>query len=162
MRLEMRSRVTENDNIMLQTLKLLIPALIPSWRFFDTIAPSPRIEFILLETAEDTSVHWREFRPRPARLSIGVMLKRMFWNPTWNETLFLVSCAERLMQNPTEHSSREILNRITAELERGSIDVAATPYVQFRLVFLSREGARIQKHITFESPIFRCFGDAAS
>ncbi|NQU70498.1 MAG: hypothetical protein HQ514_08105 [Rhodospirillales bacterium] len=147
---------------MLQTLKLLIPALIPSWRFFDEIAPSPRIEFTLLKTEKDTSGRWREFRPRPARLSIGAMLKRMFWNPRWNESLFLVSCAERLMENPTEHSSQEIQQRITAELARESVDVIATPYLQFRLVFLSREGSEIQKHITFESPIHRVFGNPVS
>jgi hypothetical protein len=147
---------------MLQTLKLLIPALIPSWRFFDEIAPSPRIEFTLLETAEDASGVWREFRPRPARLPIGTMLKCMFWNPRWNESLFLVSCAERLMQNPTDHSSREILKRITAELARNSMDVGTTPYLQFRLVFLSREGSQIQKHITYVSPIYPVVGNAFS
>ena len=47
------------DKIMLQTLKLLLPALIPSWRFFDTIAPSPRIEFTLLKTAQDAPGDWR-------------------------------------------------------------------------------------------------------
>ena len=147
---------------MLQTLKLLLPALIPSWRFFDTIAPSPRIEFTLLKTAQDASGSWQGFRPRPARLCIGSMLKRMFWNPRWNESLFLVSCAERLMANPTEHSSQEILKRIEAELARNSIDVSATPYLQFRLVFLSRDGSQIQKHITFTSPIHRHFGNADS
>ena len=147
---------------MLQTLKLLLPALIPSWRFFDTIAPSPRIEFALLKTAQDASGRWQEFRPRPARLPISTMLKRMFWNPRWNESLFLVSCAERLMAGPTEHSSQEILTRIKAELERNSIDVKATPYLQFRLVFLSREGSQIQKHITFNSPIHRHFENADS
>ena len=35
---------------MLRTLKLLLPVLIPSWRFFDFIAPSPRIQFSLLKT----------------------------------------------------------------------------------------------------------------
>lgn len=147
---------------MLQTLKLLLPALIPSWRFFDTIAPSPRIEFTLLKTELDASGRWQEFRPRPARLPIGSMLKRLFWNPRWNESLFLVSCAERLMVSPTEHSSQEILNRIEAELQRKSIDVSATPYLQFRLVFLSREGAQLQRHITFISPIHRHFGNADS
>jgi hypothetical protein len=147
---------------MLQTLKLLLPALIPSWRFFDTIAPSPRIEFTLLSTAQDASGRWQEFRPRPARLSIGSMLIRLFWNPRWNESLFLVSCAERLMASPTEHSSQEILTRIEAELVRKSIDVSATPYLQFRLVFLSREGAQLQRQITFISPIHRHFGNANS
>jgi len=147
---------------MLQTLKLLLPALIPSWRFFDTIGPSPRIEYTLLQTAQDASGRWQEFRPRPARLSTGSMLKRLFWNPGWNESLFLVSCAERLMASPTEHSSQEILTRIEAELERNSIDVSATPYLQFRLVFLSREGAQLQRQITFISPIHRHFGNADS
>ncbi len=147
---------------MLKSLKLLLPALIPSWRFFDTIAPSPRIEFTLLKTEQDASGNWQEFRPRPARLPISSMLKRMFWNPGWNESLFLVSCAERLMASPTEHSSQEILKRIKAELERNSIDVMATPFLRFRLVFLSREGSQIQKHITFISPIHRHFGNADS
>ena len=90
------------------------------------------------------------------------MLKRMVWNPRWNESLFLVSCAERLMQNPTEHGGREILERIKAELERNSVDVVATPFLQFRLAFLSREGARVQKHNTFISPIHRISGHAES
>ena len=147
---------------MLHTLRLLLPALIPSWRFFDTIAPSPRIEFALLKTAQDASGDWQEFRPRPARLPISSMLKRLFWNPGWNESLFLVSCAERLMASPKEHSSQEILNRIKAELESKSIDVRATPYLQFRLVFLSREGPQLQKQITFISPIHRYIGNAGS
>ena len=51
---------------MLHGLKLLLPALIPSWRFFDTIAPSPRIEYALLHDPHAAAA-WREFRPRPAR-----------------------------------------------------------------------------------------------
>src|SRR6187402_3359239 len=97
---------------MLQTIKLLLPALIPSWRFFDTIAPSPRIEFTLLQSVQGVAGDWQEFRPRPSSLAVHEMLVRMFWNPRWNETLFLVSCAERLLTAPTEHSSHEIFNRI--------------------------------------------------
>lgn len=136
---------------MLQTLKLLLPALIPSWRFFDTIAPSPRIEFALLRTMDDAPCKWQEFRPLPAFLTITEILKRLFWNPRWNESLFLVSCAERLMQNPTDHSSKEIISRIKAECHRTSMDVTATPYFQFRLVFLTRHGNRIRKHVTYIS-----------
>lgn len=138
---------------MLQTLKLLLPALIPSWRFFDAISPSPRIEFMLLRTAQDTSDNWQEFRPRPAYLSFSTMLKRMFWNPRWNESLFLVSCAERLMTNPTEHSRQEIFKRIKAELKRSAADVTVMPHVQFRLVFVHRNGTQLQKEIMFISPV---------
>jgi len=55
---------------MLQTIKLLLPALMPSWRFFAAIAPSPRIELALLKTAKDVPDVWQEFRPRPEHLSI--------------------------------------------------------------------------------------------
>jgi hypothetical protein len=147
---------------VLQTLKLLLPALIPSWRFFHTIAPSPRIEFTLLHTAHEASGGWQEFRPRPARLSVGAMLMRLFWNPRWNESLYLVSCAERLMTHPTEHSVREIRDRIEAELARNAIDAGAAPYLQFRLVFVSWEGAQIQRHITYISPIHKRSGTADS
>jgi len=143
---------------MLHTLKLLLPALIPSWRFFDVIAPSPRIEYALLETAQEAPCEWREFRPRPARLPVHSMLKRLFWNPRWNESLFLVSCAERLMANPTEHSSQEILKRIRAEITRDTGGTDPAPWLQFRLGFLSREGTQIQKHITFVSPVQPVFG----
>jgi hypothetical protein len=130
-------------------LKLLLPALIPSWRFFDTIAPSPRIEYALLHDPHAVAA-WQEFRPRPARLSLGQMLLRIVWNPRWNESLYLVSCAERLMANPTAHSEREIIERIKAEYAD-----AARPWLQFRLVFVSRQGECIRKDITFTSPVYR-------
>ena len=38
---------------MQNALRLLLPALIPSWRFFDVIAPSPRIEYALGATSTD-------------------------------------------------------------------------------------------------------------
>ncbi len=138
---------------VLHTLKLLLPALIPSWRFFDVIAPSPRIEYTLLGTADETPVNWQEFRPRPLTVPISLMLKRMFWNPRWNEQLFLMSCAERLMAHPTEHSEREILNRIGAELDEARRDVQSTPYLQFRLVFLVRQGEEIHKRVTYSSKV---------
>jgi hypothetical protein len=140
---------------IIQTIRLLLPALIPSWRFFGFIAPSPRIEFTLLRSAQDTPDNWREFRPRPAHLPVSRMLLRLLWNPRWNETLFLVSCAERLIDNPTEHSSREIVQRIESQLERDGLDIMATPYLQFRLMFVSRQGEKLQNNIDFISPIHR-------
>lgn len=148
---------------MLQTIKLLLPALMPSWRFFAVIAPSPRVEFTLLKTGQDSAESWQEIRPRPVHLSVGSMAKRMFFNARWNEALFLTSLAERLSSNPTEHSSQELLKRIRVELARDSFDPfnpVTTPYLQFRLVFVHREGALLQKHVTFISPVHRSFEDA--
>lgn len=145
--------------MLLQTLKLLLPALIPSWRFFDVIAPSPRIEFALLNTPQDTPERWREFRPRPPQLSLGEMLSRLVWNPHWNESLFLVSCAERLLASPTEHSDQEIFKRIKSELALGSSDAMAAPFLQYRLILVSREGAALERRVAYTSEVRRYLGN---
>lgn len=148
--------------IIIQTLKLLLPALIPSWRFFDIIAPSPRIEYALLETVDETPEHWQEFRPRPAHVPFSEMLTRMFWNPRWNESLFLMSCAERLMAHPTAHSAAEIHSRIERELRRESVHDAVPLYLQFRLVFLDRMDGEIHRHVTYTSEIHSVPGNPAT
>lgn len=137
---------------MIKTLKLLLPALFPSWRFFDVIAPSPRIEVIFLRKASDAPGDWREFRSRPARLSFYNMMKRLFFNAKWNDSLFLVSCSERLMQKPTEHSQKEIRNRIIKDY---SSEAGEMLYMQYRLVFINRNGGEIENHVTFTSSIYR-------
>lgn len=135
-------------------IKLLLPALIPSWRFFDEITPSPRIEFALLQSEADVP-QWQELERRPPTLSLWQMFTRMFHNPRWNEALFLVSCAERLSNNPTEHSRREIVNRILAQVG------TQAPYMQFRLAFVSLNGAQLEKHIEYVSPVYAGAGHAA-
>lgn len=136
---------------MLGTLKLLLPVLIPSWRFFDGIAPSPRIEYARLGGENETPQAWQEFRPRPDYLSIAQMLKRMIWNPRWNETLFVVSCAERLIDFPTPHSAQEIFTRLGREIE----PTPDKPYLQFRLVFVHRENDALVKNVMYLSEVRR-------
>ncbi|MBI1684311.1 hypothetical protein [Caulobacter hibisci] len=128
---------------MLRSLKLLLPALIPSWNFFDVIAPSPRIEYAVL-AAPDADPDWREFRPRPDHVSIPAMLGRLAWNPRWNESLFLVSCAERLVDEPTAHSEDEIFARIAADFPEAA-------WLRFRLVFLSQESGALVSEVLFVS-----------
>jgi hypothetical protein len=136
---------------MYKTLKLILPVLFPSWRFFDVIAPSPRIEFTVLKTKNDTPYGWHEFRSRPIKLSFFEMLKRMFWNRQWNEDLFLVSCAEKIMSQPNDHSIHEIIKRIETQLRATQGEFFEGSYLQFRLVFLYREGTEIKSQITFIS-----------
>jgi hypothetical protein len=113
---------------MLATLKLLLPALLPSWRFFDSVGPSPRIEYLLDR---------REFRPPPLMLPVWRMLARLVWNPQRNESLFLTSCAERLMENPTAHSANEISARVGAP---------------WRVVVVRREGEALVREVAAASP----------
>ena len=129
-------------------LRLLLPALIPSWNFFDVIAPSPRVEYALTVGRDDAPNDWRAFRPRPERVPLATMARRLVWNPRLNETLFVVSCAERLIDNPTDHSQDEIFRRIAADLAR---EPDAESWLSFRLVFLSREGDAIDSEVLYQS-----------
>ena len=124
-------------------LRLLLPAILPSWRFFDAVSASPRVDYALLANPDDPAGQWREFRPRPAVLRPGTMLRRLLWNPQWNESLFLVSLSERLMSAPTDaaaqHSQRELLLRVARDLDRhGGCDRG--DHLQIRLRFVSRAG----------------------
>jgi hypothetical protein len=133
---------------MLRTVQLILPALIPSWNFFDVIAPSPRIEYQLLDDAGKPRGDWQAFRPRPDNISPLTMLRRLIWNPHWNESLFLVSCAERLSQDITpEHSEREILTRMKRDLQ-AEMDA---PQFRFRLVFIHREDEALTQEILYTS-----------
>ena len=135
---------------MLVLLKLMLPALAPSWRFFDSVGPSPRLEFALTKAPQDEPEDWREWRPRPVRLTAPDMLGRLFWNPDRNESLFLTSCAERLLETPTAHSLDEIQTRLAADLAP-----YAPPYVQFRIVLIQRRDARLVREVAYASPVRR-------
>ena len=136
----------------INTLKLLFPALIPSWNFFDLIAPSPRIQFSLLKEENDSERNWQEFRPRPKHLSFLQMIKRMLWNPVWNESLYLVTCAERIIDSYTSHSEDEILSRIENNLKL-EFNAATNTHLQFQLVLIQRKEKQLQETVVFTSRI---------
>lgn len=138
---------------MLRLLALLLPGLIPSWKFFKSIEPSPRVQWRLLTPANGHLENWQEFHPRPQQVTVVQTIKRLFWNPQWNEYLFFVSLAERLTINPTEHSRREILQRLTHHAKSGS---NGHTHLQFRLVFIRRDDRNPDEHaivetVTYES-----------
>jgi len=142
---------------ILNSLKLLLPALIPSWNFFDVIAPSPRIQYSLINLNNKSDQKWREFRPRPQHLTFTQMLKRMLWSPSWNETLFLMSCAERIAcesrQKIIQHSENEILKRIKNDLihRKNDVNILNTTHLQFRLIFVQRQEKELHNEIIFIS-----------
>ena len=133
---------------MLQALRLLLPALIPSWNFFDVIAASPRVEYAWLASPGDATGEWREFRPRPDRVSVPAMLGRLLWNARWNESLFVTACAERLLDEPTTHSEDEIFRRIAADLADGG-GADGQPWLGFRIVSLSDEAGAIVRQVAY-------------
>lgn len=135
---------------MLKTLPLILPVLIPSWRFFKAIEPSPRVQWALLTGNGDLTGKWQEFRPRPMAITPFQMLCRLFWNPAWNDALFVVSCAERIALNPTAHSIAEIRRRILSDIEQMPID-STGKLMQFRLVFVQCDETGLSQDVLFLS-----------
>jgi len=142
-------------SVIFSTLKSLLPAIIPSWNFFDYIAPSPRAQFALLHSEDGLPSKWHEYCPQPDYISFITMLKRMFWNSQWNESLYVMSCAERLMDKPTHHSEDEILNCIKQYViaNNQKYNLENIKHLQFRLVFIKRQGEELQHEVTFLSRI---------
>lgn len=141
------------DAPMLRTLDLLLPALIPSWRFFARVRLSPRVEFTLLGCVDEAPQYWQELRPRPAYLPLHAMLWRLVWNPRWNQSLFLVSCTERYLETGSERRLGEILSRIRLDLHRSCPAAGGARHIQLRFVMLSRDGDRVVREEVARSPV---------
>lgn len=77
------------------------------------------------------------------------MIGRLFWNPAWNDALFMVSCGERIAEQPTDHSINEITQRI-----RQLPQVQGMDRGQFRLTFVSRICGRLHREVVFVSDPF--------
>lgn len=135
----------------LRTFNLLLPALFPSWRFFDVIGPSPRVELCLLEAPEDAGKEWQECRPRPRTLGLRERTASFFWNARWNETLYLATCSERLIQGEEERCAREIRRRLRADMLAGTTG-GLSGFFRYRLVFVTRDGAALRRDVLFTSP----------
>lgn len=138
-------------------LRLLFPAIVPSWRFFDAVSASPRIDVALIATPAGSRTRWREFRPRPAVLTPAMMLRRLLWNAEWNENLYLVSLAERLLSDPSPatqaHSERELAVRIARDLARHDADAA---FFRFRIRLVERVGPGdvLASQTAYRSPLY--------
>jgi hypothetical protein len=131
-------------------LKLCLPVIFPSWRFFSSIGPSPRIHFTFLKNENDEPDAWQEFRPRPAKVGLKNGLWRLLHNPEWNETLYINTCVERLFEGYSEMREREIMRRILTAIHSGEITVDADKlYVTYRISAVMREGQVIGQQVTF-------------
>ena len=138
-------------NAILRTLALLAPAIIPSWRFFKDVAPSPRVEVALTQDVDDEPAIWREFQPRPPSLSIGEMLRRLFWNAPWNESLYLVSLSECLIADEDAFCVQEITDRLRFHLAQTTRAEPDKAFFRFRIVFVEESVEGFTREIGFLS-----------
>lgn len=133
-------------------LKLILPTIFPSWRFFSSIGPSPRIQLAFLQHENDEPQAWQDFRPQPARLTLRQGLLRLLWNPQWNEALYINTCAEHLFADYSPMREGEIMQRLLAMLARGDISAdQPMPYLVFRISAVVRQQQTISQTVTFIS-----------
>ena len=141
--------------VMIRALTLLLPVLVPSWRFFAMVGPSPRIEVAVLASETATPQDWQEFRPRSATIPFPAMLQRLVWNPGWNEQLFLMSCAERFLGDEWQAGLDHILFHIRSDLQHAPHTREAAPYFQVRLIVVTRAADELVKEEVFRSPVHK-------
>ena len=70
-------------------VRLLGPVLVPSWRFFDVVGPSPRIEYGFQLAADVAPACWHRLEFAPPAVSLTQMLLRLFFNAQRNDMLYL-------------------------------------------------------------------------
>jgi hypothetical protein len=132
-------------------LKLLLPILFPSWRFFSSIGPSPRIDvgFIPEENAEP--LEWIALNQLPKKISFADTVTRLFYNPEWNAQLHLNTCAEHLIENHLEFYEQEINRQLLAAIAKHKITVPSNnTHIKFRIRTLEYE-EQLQETIVFVS-----------
>lgn len=131
-------------------LRLVLPVLVPSWRFFDVIGPAPRIDIAWLATpASDPA--WRPLHPRPARLEFGAALRRLFWNPDGNAARALVSAAERLLESPTDRRLDAFMHRVSEASDATPTTRGDDGWLQVRIVETRRRAGELGEDVRFLS-----------
>jgi hypothetical protein len=148
-------------------LKLFLPIIFPSWRFFSSIGPSPRIEFGFSASPEQLPLAWHRYSPLPDSLPWRDYLRRLVYNPEWNELLFINSCAERLLEGEGNESfyREEIARRLLGAINRGEISVPSnTSFLYFRIRAVYSEDAPpnamgvMKDEVFLESPAYALAG----
>jgi hypothetical protein len=129
-------------------LQRLWPVLVPSWRFFDTIGPAPRLEWARAPSgaAADAPVLWQEFRPLPERRGLAAVLASLVWAPRRNQTLFLLGCAERLMERPSAALEARLLAALRDAALSGELPgTALGDDLYVRIVVTQRDGGSLRE-----------------
>lgn len=78
--------------------------------------------------------NWIPFRPIPTQVTFTEQVIRLFHNPTWNELLYINSCAERLFEGGDSFYLAEIAKRLLVAIGQGEIPAPTNArFMQFRI-----------------------------
>lgn len=136
-------------------IKLLLPIFFPSWRFFSSIGPSPRIEVGFAADKNSAIQKWVPFRPLPKGINFRLGVQQLFHNPLWNERLYINTCAEHLFEDYSEFREREIgLRLVFAVLNKEIVVDGEFQYLAFRIRALEFEAGQVCDDVVFVSKPF--------
>ena len=140
------------------TIKLMLPIVFPSWRFFSGIGVSPRFDIAFIATEGDEPSEWIPFRPLPESLSIWQHFTRLVHNPKWNEHLFLNSCAERFFEGGGDFYQQEIATYLLNAIHSGEVNAPKTKgFMCYRIRAIYAEDApancmgQVRDDVVFQS-----------
>ncbi len=135
--------------------KYLLPVIFPSWRFFSSIGPSPRIEVGFVVDSNSEPQEWLPFRLLPKRINFTLGIQQLFHNPLWNERLYINTCAEHLFEDYSEFREREIGQRLVAAVLNKEIVVGSEfRYLVFRIRALEFDAGQVRDDVVFVSKPF--------
>lgn len=136
-------------------LRLILPILFPSWRFFSSIGPSPRVEVGFVTDAKASPADWLSIFPLPEKVGLVSGLVRLLHNPQWNERLYINTCAEHLFESHSEFHEQQIAQRLLSAVTSGEIITPeAARYLIFRICTLVSEGDQLTEDVVFVSQSF--------
>lgn len=140
---------------MFKLFRLILPILFPSWRFFSSIGPSPRVEVGFVTDANASPTDWLSIFPQPEKLSFASSLVRLLHNPQWNERLYINTCAEHLFESHSEFHEQQIAQRLLSAVKSGEIIAPeAAQYLIFRIRTLVSEHEKLTENFVFISRSF--------
>lgn len=142
---------------LLRLARLCLPIVVLSWRFFDEIAPAPRIDVGWSDGPDADVTHWQPLRPTPGALPWPVRVAHLFANARRNETLYLVSCADKVCYGDSAHAVAEIRARVRAACARGELAPAGT-WLRYRICTVERDGDALVEHEAFRDHAFPVAG----
>lgn len=136
-------------------IKLLLPVLFPSWRFFSGIGPSPRFDIGFLKADETDPSMWIDLGQLPKELGIWSGMTRLFHNPIWNDQLYINTCAEHLFEFNSDFREREIADRLLAlfQIKANKIPNEAMGFC-FRIRAIESDALNPREKIVFFSKSF--------
>lgn len=136
-------------------LKLILPVLFPSWRFFSSIGPSPRIEVGFAAELAGTPLEFLPAFPLPEKVSPLSSIVRLLHNPEWNERLYINTCAEHLFEAPSEFHEQQIAQRLLIAIQSGKIIAPESArHMVFRIRTYAIDEGQVQEDVIFISRSF--------